>query len=114
MGPKVSESIYNWFQKKQNLEVVDDLVKSGMEILPPPKIGKKLEGKTFALTGSLKTMTRDEAKEKIRLLGGNVAESASKQTDYLIVGENPGSKLGQAKKLGVRVIYEKEFLDLLK
>jgi len=114
VGPKVSESIYNWFQKKQNLEVVDDLVKSGMEILPPPKIGKKLEGKTFALTGSLKTMTRAEAEKLIRLLGGHSLNSISKQTDYLVAGESPGSKLGQAKKLGVRVIYEKEFLDLLK
>ena len=114
VGPKVSESIYNWFQKKQNLEVVDDLVKSGMEILPPPKIGKKLEGKTFALTGSLKTMTRAEAEKLIRLLGGRSLNSISKQTDYLVAGESPGSKLDQAKRLGVKVIYEKEFLDLLK
>ena len=114
VGPKVSESIYNWFQKKQNLEVVDDLVKSGVEILPPPKIGKKLEGKTFALTGSLKTMTRAEAEKLIRLLGGHSLNSISKQTDYLLAGFEPGSKLKRAKKLGVKIISEKEFLDLLK
>jgi len=85
-----------------------------VEILPPPKIGKKLEGKTFVLTGSLRSMTRAEAEKLIRLLGGHSLNSISKQTDYLVAGESPGSKLGQAKKLGVRVIYEKEFLDLLK
>ena len=114
VGPKVSESIYNWFQKKQNLEVVDDLVKSGVEILPPPKIGKKLEGKTFVLTGSLESMTRAEAEKLIRLLGGHPLNSISKQTDYLLAGFEPGSKLKRAKKLGVKIISEKEFLKMIK
>ena len=114
VGPKVSESTYNWFQKKQNLEFVDDLVKSGVEILPPPKIGKKLEGKTFVLTGSLESMTRAEAEKLIRLLGGHPLNSISKQTDYLLAGFEPGSKLKRAKKLGVKIISEKEFLKMIK
>jgi len=114
VGYKVSESIYSWFQKKQNREFIDDFIKAGVEILSPPKIGKKLRGKTFILTGSLELMTRSEAEKKIRLLGGHPLNSISKQTDYLVVGGNPGSKLDQAKKLGLKVIYEKEFLKMIK
>ena len=115
VGSKVSESVYNWFHKKQNQKFIDDLIKAGVEILPPPQIGKKLRGKTFILTGSLELMTRSEAEKKIRLLGGHPLNSISKQgTDYLVVGANPGSKLDQAKKLGVKVIYEKEFLKMIK
>jgi len=75
---------------------------------------QKLEEKTFVLTGALKTMTREEAKEKIRELGGDVSEFVSKKTDFVVVGEKPGSKYEKAKKLGVKTINEQEFLRLLK
>ena len=75
----------------------------------------RLKGKTFILTGSLETMTRNEAKEKIRLLGGEISESVSKKTDYLILGKEPGpTKLEKAKKLGIKTLTEKEFLQLIK
>ena len=116
VGPKMAESIYNWFRLKQNQKLIEELISAGVEIINPKiKIDKgKLKGKTFVLTGSLESMTRNQAKERIRLLGGNVSESVSKMTDYLVVGENPGSKLGQAKRLGVRIIDEKEFLELIR
>jgi len=116
VGPKMAESIYNWFRLKQNQKLIEELISAGIKIINPKiKIAKgKLKGKTFVLTGSLESMTRNQAKERIRLLGGNVSESVSKMTDYLVVGENPGSKLGQAKRLGARIIDEKEFLELIR
>jgi DNA ligase (NAD+) len=114
IGEKVAESIYDWFQSKKNLKFIEDLIKAGVKILKPEKIGKKLEGKTFVLTGVLETMTRNEAEKKIRLLGGHPSSSISKQTDFLIVGKEPGSKLKKAKELGVKIIDEKEFLKMIK
>jgi DNA ligase (NAD+) len=72
-----------------------------------------LAGKLFVLTGSLASMTREEAKEKIEALGGSVGSSVSKKTDYLVVGEEPGSKLEKAKQLGIPTVDEQEFLKLL-
>ena len=74
----------------------------------------KLKGKTFVLTGSLELMSRDKAKEKIRELGGDVSESVSKKTDYVITGNEPGSKYERAKELGVKILAENDFLKLLK
>ena len=114
VGPEVSESIYKWFRQKRNQKLIHDLLRVGVKILLPEKVSKKLIGKTFVLTGSLETMTRDEAKEKIRLLGGEISETVSKKTDYVILGKEPGSKFEKAKELGVKTISEKEFLNMLK
>ncbi len=93
----------------------EDLEKAGVEIINPKgkALGTKFKGKTFVLTGELKSITRDKAKERIRSLGGNSSESVSKETDYVVVGNNPGSKLEKAKELGVKIVREKEFLTLL-
>jgi DNA ligase (NAD+) len=117
VGGKVSESIRGWFSSKNSQKFINDLLDAGVEIIPPQNPaadGQKLKGETFVLTGSLKSMTRGEAKKKIRMLGGDPSSSVSRETDYLVVGENPGSKLGQAEKLGVKRIGEKEFLEMLK
>jgi len=116
IGPEISESIYNWFRQKRNQKLIYDLLKVGVKIqYPISKIQYlKLKGLTFVLTGSLETMTREEAKEKIRLLGGEISETVSKKTDYVILGKEPGLKLEQAKKLGVKTINEQEFLELIK
>ncbi len=114
IGDKVAESIYDWFKNKRNLKLIEDLFKAGIYILPPKRFGKKLQGKTFVLTGALESMTRNEAHKKIRLLGGHPSSSISQKTDYLVVGENPSSKLDKAKKLDVKIIYEKEFLNMVK
>ena len=74
---------------------------------------QKLNGLTFVLTGELETLTRDEAKDKIRELGGDVSESVSKKTSYVVIGKTPGSKYEKAKKLGVKILNEKEFLKIL-
>lgn len=114
IGPEVSESIYLFFQQKRNQELIEDLLKVGVKILPPEKVGKKLAGKIFVITGTLSTISREEAERKIRMAGGHPSSSISKQTDYLVVGKEPGTKLEEAKKLGVKTVSEKEFLKLLK
>ncbi len=113
IGPKVAKSIYNWFQKDKNKKFLKDLFQNGVKI-KYPKIKNKLKGKTFVLTGSLKEFTRDKAKEKIIKLGGKISSSVSSNTDYLVKGESPGSKLDKAKKENIKIINEKEFLNLLK
>jgi DNA ligase (NAD+) len=116
IGPKTAESIFNWFREKNNLEFLEKLKKVGIEIIINEKRktkNEKLKGKIFVLTGILKAMNREEAKEKIKLLGGEISESISKKTDYLIVGKKPGSKLEKAKKLDIKIINEQEFLKII-
>ena len=116
IGPKVAESIYRWFREKKSLEFLQKLDKAGIKIMSPePKVrGQKLKDKIFVLTGELESMTRDEAKEKIRDLGGDVSSSVSKNTDFVVAGSEPGSKFDKAQKLGVKIISESEFLKLIK
>lgn len=115
IGPEVASSIYNWFHQKRNLRFLERLKKVGITIITPTpfKVSRKLTGKTFVLTGSLKTLSREETKERIRNLGGDISEAISKKTDLVVAGENPGSKLDKAKELGIKIINEREFLQLL-
>lgn len=115
IGPVIAESVYDWFRDPKNQSFMKDLNEAGIEIEAPGYEAKKqiLEGTTFVLTGELTGFTREEAKEKIRKLGGNISSSVSKNTNYVIIGENPGSKYEKAKKLGVKILDEKEFLKLL-
>ena len=113
IGAIAAKSVHDWFQSKSNREFIKRLLELGVEIQAPPKIGKKLVGKIFVLTGSLESITRSEAKKKIRMLGGDPAESVSEKTDYLVAGENPGSKLKKAQDLKVNIISEKQFLNLI-
>ena len=114
IGPVVAKSIFDWFSQKRNSEFLKKLEKAGIEIIMEKKIKyKPLKGKTFILTGTLKTITREEAKEKIRSLGGEVSESVSKKTDFVVAGKEPGSKFKIAKELGIKIIGEKEFLDMI-
>jgi DNA ligase (NAD+) len=117
VGPKVAESIYKWFRDKRNLEFLEKLKKAGINIIISQKAkvrSQKLNKKIFVLTGELESMTRDEAKEKIRELGGDVSSSVSKNTDFVVAGSEPGSKFDKAQKLGVRILSEKEFLKTIK
>jgi len=116
IGPVVAKSIYGWFQQKRNIELLDKLRKFGVEIesLKIKAKSLKLKGLTFVLTGSLETMAREEAKAKIRGLGGEISESVSKKTDYVVIGKEPGAKFDIAKKLGVKIIGKKEFLNIIK
>ena len=115
VGPKVAESIFEFFQDIDNQRLINNLLKAGIVVKNQKSKtkNKKLSGKIFVLTGTLQSLGRDEAKEKIREKGGDVSGSVSKKTDYVIVGENPGSKFAKAKQLGVNILSETEFLKLV-
>lgn len=115
IGPRVAESLKGWFGRKENQKLVSELLYNGVKIADfRLQISDlRLKDEIFVLTGTLGTMTRDEAKERIRALGGEVSESVSKKTDYVVAGENAGSKLVKAKDLGVRVVSEREFISLI-
>jgi len=114
VGPRVAESITLYFSDKKNQDMLNKLQANGLHILlQSQKNTNVLKGKTFVLTGTLHTMTRDEAKEQIRIDGGNVSGSVSKKTDYLVSGENSGSKYEKALSLGVEIINEQTFRELL-
>jgi len=113
IGEVVAKSAYDWFANKPNKELVKNLIKAGIKI-ETIKIKKTaLSGKSVVVTGSLDSLSRDGAKEAVREAGGNFVGSVSKNTDYVVVGESPGSKADKAEKLGVKIIDEKEFLKLL-
>ncbi len=115
IGPRVAESIVDFFADAREVRHIQELLNRGVKIMYPKHIDKKtgiLAGKTFVLTGTLPTLSRDEATEKIRASGGHVAGSVSKKTDYVVAGDEAGSKLSKAEALGVAVIDEKEFLKL--
>lgn len=115
IGPVVGKSIYDYFQDKRSLRLLDKLDRAGIEIKALKiKTSYKLTNKTFVLTGQLTSISRDQAREKIMALGGNISSSVSKNTDYVVVGKKPGSKYNQAKKLGIKIINEKEFLRIIK
>lgn len=114
IGPIVARSIANFFRQDENLETIRRILQSGIQIeFPPPVIKKRLAGRTFVLTGTLATMTRQQAKEMITAAGGKVSGSVSRNTDFIVVGESPGSKLAKAKELGIMVIDEAKFKELL-
>jgi DNA ligase (NAD+) len=116
IGPSMAEDIHRFFAQKHNREVIAALQKAGVHwpaIEPRARAEQPLAGKTFVLTGTLATMSRDEAKKKLKALGAKVSESVSKKTDYVVVGEEPGSKADKAKELGVTTLDEKDFLKLI-
>jgi len=113
IGLVVAESIYEWFREKRNIDFLKQLKRAGINVLAPLETKDKLFNKSFAITGTLETMSRETAQARIRELGGNSRSSLSKNTDFLVIGREPGSKLNKAKKLGIKIITEKEFLKLL-
>ncbi len=112
IGEITAEKIFEWFQDKENLRFLDKLKKAGVAIKQDKKLEKKIN-KTFVFTGSLKSLSRDSAREKILDLGGKVSQEISSKTDFLVVGDNPGSKLKRAEELNVKRIDEKEFLRII-
>ena len=113
IGPIVAKSIYDFFNDKENLKLIDELKKEGIIINEVINNNSdELKGLKFVLTGKLNLMSRQKAKERIRELGGSVSSSISKNTDYLVIGEDPGSKFQKANELGVKIIKEKEFFKL--
>lgn len=116
VGPKVAESIHGWFKEARNIHLLEKLGKAGVTIILEKRSAKseKLAGKSFVLTGTLGSMSRELAKERIRELGGDVSEAVSPKTTYLVAGAEPGSKYQKAQKLGVKILEEEELLELLK
>ncbi len=114
IGEVVAKSLSDWFQKKANIKFVEKLIKNGVKIINPKKVSSKLQNLTFVFTGELESLTRDQAQDKVRELGGEVSSSVSKETDYVVAGISPGSKYDKAKKLGVKIIDENEFLKMIK
>ncbi len=114
IGPVVSSSVYEFFKHQENQNFISKLIKNGVSIQKnTSKKGTKLTGKSFVLTGTLSSMSRDEAKVKIINEGGKVSSSVSKNTNYVVVGEEPGSKYDDAKEFGVQILSEDEFLKIL-
>ena len=113
IGPVVAKSIYDYFQDKDNINFVDRLLDAGVKIQFEKISEGKFVGLTFVLTGGLESMTRDEAKARIRDLGGEVSESVSKETDYVVFGTDPGSKYDRAKELAVKTLDEKMFKSMI-
>jgi len=115
IGPTMAESVYEYFRNEKNRAVIEGLLAAGVKP-ERPKIKRmdKLAGKTIVVTGTLESFTRQQAEQTIRQAGGKASSSVSKKTDFVIAGENAGSKLDKAKKLGVTVINEQQFLEIIK
>ncbi|HWC57972.1 MAG TPA: NAD-dependent DNA ligase LigA [Candidatus Paceibacterota bacterium] len=115
IGPGVTKSLVDFRRDEANQHFVEKLFENGVT---PKRVGKKKEGvfsgKTFVLTGTLPTLSRDEAKQLIQNAGGKVSGSVSKKTDYVLAGGDPGSKYDDAEKLGIQIIDEKAFLNMVK
>lgn len=116
IGPSISFSVKKFFATSDNLDVVNRLRNTGLnfEIKDTGETSEALKNLTFVLTGTLEKFTRDEAKQMIQQKGGKVTGSVSKNTSYLVVGENAGSKLDKAEKFGVKILTEDDFLSLIK
>ncbi len=116
VGPQIAESVVHFFQDKHNRKLIERLTGAGIQMAEQrskPATKSPLFEKTFVLTGSLSTLTRDQAREKIEAAGGRVSSSVSSNTDYVVVGEEAGSKLDKAKKLGIRLLNEREFVSMI-
>ncbi|HEY0492629.1 MAG TPA: NAD-dependent DNA ligase LigA [Candidatus Dormibacteraeota bacterium] len=113
VGPAVAEAVHDYFQLPESRRLIQRLLAAGVNPRPPERREGPLEGKTFVITGTLASMTRGEAEEKIKALGGSAGSSVTRNTDYLVVGNDPGSKLEKARRLKVSVLDEAAFLGLL-
>jgi DNA ligase (NAD+) len=115
IGPSISKSVREFFSNESNVRIIEKLKEHGLNFKTETTAAKDtfFTGKTFVITGTLTNLSREEASDKIILNGGKVTSSVSKKTDYLVTGENPGSKLTKAKELGVKILNEKEFLEEL-
>jgi DNA ligase (NAD+) len=116
IGPVMAKSIVNFFSNKYTIEIIEDLKKAGVNMIQP-RVEKKgaqvFAGMTVVFTGELESMTRSQAEELVKQLGGTTSSSVSRSTSLVVVGKNPGSKYEKAKQLGIKIIYEDEFLKMI-
>ena len=116
IGPEIAESVHAWFQSPNNQSLIQRLQTAGLQFtaqLLPSNSLQTLSGMTFVVTGTLPTLKRDQAKQLIQDAGGKVMGSVSKNTSYIVVGEEAGSKLAKAQSLGINQLSEADLLDLL-
>jgi DNA ligase (NAD+) len=114
IGPEVAASVHQFFRDKKNKESIDRLKKAGVRVIEPKvKERGKLAGKVFVFTGALKTFGRDGARNLVESMGGMTASSVSKKIDFVVVGEDPGSKFDKAKELGIKILTEEEFKKMI-
>jgi DNA ligase (NAD+) len=114
IGPQVAASVFQFFRDKKNKESIERLKKAGVTVIEPKVKGKgKLAGKTFVFTGALKGFGRDEARNLVESMGGMIASSVSKKVDFVVVGEDPGSKFDKAKELVIKTLTEEEFKKMI-
>ncbi len=113
IGAVVAKSLAGYFYDSANQAFVDRLLKNGVVVINPRRVSKKFKGKSFVFTGTLEHFTRAEAKTLVRNHGGQTSESVSADTDYVVVGSEPGSKADKARKLGVKTLTEVEFIKLV-
>lgn len=119
IGPIVARSIYHFWQDEKNLALMDKFEQYGLRLISESwqysiVSSSNLKGKIFVLTGSMDSLTRQEAKDKIKMLGGTTKENVTKDIDYVVYGADPGSKLAKAKQLNIKILNEEEFINLLK
>jgi DNA ligase (NAD+) len=114
IGPEVAASVHQFFSDKKNKESIERLKKAGVKVIEPQgKEKRTLAGKVFVFTGSLKSHGRDEARDLVESLGAATASSVSKKVDFVVVGEDPGSKLDKAKELGIKILTEEAFQKMV-
>jgi DNA ligase (NAD+) len=116
IGPVVARSVHEYFQDGTNRALIEKLRRGGVQMksdAPPTREGP-LAGQTFVITGTLAEMSRGAAEERVRSLGGTAASSVTKNTDFLVAGEKPGSKLEKAQKYGTEVLADEQFMELLR
>lgn len=113
IGPVVSKSVFSFFNDSHNIKLINKILENGVVPFHNKNNNKKLAGQTFVLTGTLPNLSRDDAKKKILSSGGKVSSSVSKNTSYILAGDNPGSKYDDGVKLGIKIITEDEFLKIL-
>jgi DNA ligase (NAD+) len=113
VGPTVAEEVHEYFQRPESRSLIERLLAAGIEIKQPKRREGPLTGKTFVLTGTLTSLTRGQAEERIKALGGAIGSSVSKKTDYLVVGADPGSKLEKAQRIKIPILDEAALIELI-
>lgn len=116
IGGKMAKNIVDYFQDEKNIKIIDELIALGVKITNKysRNANLKLKGQSFVITGTLETMSREEAQGRLKELGAKTPNSVSKNTNFVIIGENPGSKATKARELGITILSEKDLIEILK
>jgi len=115
VGPEVAASVVHFFKDKKNKESIERLKKAGVKVIEPQgKVKERFAGKVFVFTGSLQSYGRVEARNLVESMGATTASSVSKRVDFVVAGQDPGSKFDKAKELGIKILTEEEFKKMIR